>query len=185
MKVIRTKQHGRYECEQIAEVFPPEFCRAAKWTEAGNYTPAGGEHAYVLDDETPAQAGWRVRDGAPIPPETEVIEDMKVDKLVEIAAARWAEETGGVSLNGMSLDTSRESQALITGAALQATIDNAYACRWKTAQGFAELSAQQIIGAAQAVRAHVQACFDREAELAAAAAAAETIEAVKEIRWDE
>lgn len=30
-----------------------------------------------------------------------------------------------------------------------------------------ELTAQQVIGIARAVRAHVQACFDREAELLA------------------
>lgn len=40
--------------------------------------------------------------------------------------------------------------------------------RWKTASGeFVTLTAPQIIALALAVRAHVQACFDREADLAA------------------
>ena len=65
----------------------------------------------------------------------------------------------------MAVATDRDSQALITGAALAAMLDSAYVCRWKTPSGFVELTAEQIIAVAQAVRAHVQACFDREAEL--------------------
>ena len=45
------------------------------------------------------------------------------------------------------------------------------------------LTAQQILGMADAVRAHVQGCFDREAGLAAQVQAAETVEAVQAINW--
>lgn len=82
-----------------------------------------------------------------------------------IAARRYQEETKGTDMNGTGTSTSRESQSLITGAALQATIDSTYTCCWKTASGFIDLSAQQILNLATAVRAHVQACFDREAVL--------------------
>jgi hypothetical protein len=105
-------------------------------------------------------------------------------KLREIAERRWQEETGGIEVQGMSLDTGRESQALITGAALQATIDEGYSCRWKTAQGFAALTAAQIVAVAVAVRQHVQQCFDKEAGLAAQVMAAEDAEAVRAISWD-
>lgn len=88
--------------------------------------------------------------------------------LTIIAARRFDEETRGISINGMVVDTSRDSQALITGAALQATLDPTYTVRWKTGAGFVELNAEQIIGMATSVRAHVQACFDRESELIAA-----------------
>ncbi|MDR1471362.1 MAG: DUF4376 domain-containing protein, partial [Synergistaceae bacterium] len=87
-------------------------------------------------------------------------------KLAEIAAARWREEVGGTAVNGMAIDTSRESQALVTGATPQATIDPEYTCRWKTAAGFVELDAAAILAVAVAVRTHVQACFDKEANLA-------------------
>jgi hypothetical protein len=106
-------------------------------------------------------------------------------KLCGIAAERWRAETGGITFSGMTIDTSRESQALITGAALQATIDSAYTCRWKTAQGFVELTTEMVLAVAVAVRQHVQACFDREAELSEAVDAAETMEAVQAISWDE
>lgn len=82
-----------------------------------------------------------------------------------IAARRWQAETGGITVNGIAIDTGRDSQALITGAAVSAMLDPSYALRWKTPDGFVDLTGEQVIGVATAVRAHVQACFDREAEL--------------------
>ncbi|MFN4131277.1 MAG: DUF4376 domain-containing protein, partial [Paracoccaceae bacterium] len=55
--------------------------------------------------------------------------------------------------------------ARITGAALQAVLDPAVTIRWKTPDGYVDLDAPTILALAQAVRAHVQACFDREAGL--------------------
>jgi len=83
----------------------------------------------------------------------------------KIAARRYQEEIKGTAVNGIPVDTDRQSQALITGAALAATIDPAYVCQWKTSGGFITLDAAAIIGVATAVRNHVQACFNREAEL--------------------
>lgn len=85
-----------------------------------------------------------------------------------IAARRYEAEVGGITLNGMHIDTDDRSKLLINGAALEATIDPEYVMQWKTPTGFAELTGAQVIGIARAVRAHVQACFDREAELLAA-----------------
>lgn len=92
----------------------------------------------------------------------------KIDPLIAIAARRYEAETGGTTVEGMLVNTERDSQALLTGAALQAMLDPNYTVRWKTEGGFVDLDAQQIIGLAVGVRAHVQACFDREAELVAA-----------------
>jgi hypothetical protein len=104
-------------------------------------------------------------------------------KLGEIAAARYEAEVGGITVSSMTIKTDRESQALITGAALAATLDNTYTCRWKTEQGFVTLNAATVISVAQAVRAHVQACFDREAELAATIEAATTVEEVQAVEY--
>lgn len=82
-----------------------------------------------------------------------------------IAARRYVAEISGTTIQGMPIDTGRDSQALITGAALQAVIDPEYSVHWKTAGGFVDLTAQQVIGVASAVRAFVQACFNRESEL--------------------
>lgn len=88
--------------------------------------------------------------------------------VAAIAARRWEAETTGIKVNGIAIDTGRDSQALITGAAVSAMLDPAYSVRWKTPTGFIDLEGQQIIAMAAAVRAHVQAAFDREAELLSA-----------------
>ena len=87
-----------------------------------------------------------------------------------IAARRFQAETGGVIVEGIQVNTERDSQALLTGAAFAASLDPAYQIKWKAATGFVDLSAQQIIGVASAVRAFVQSCFDRESELLGAVA---------------
>ena len=93
-----------------------------------------------------------------------ILEAAKERKRSEIAAARWAAETAGIDVNGFTVRTDRESQALITGAALKAMQDSEYSCRWKGVDGFVELTAPQILAIADAVREHVQGCFDREGE---------------------
>ena len=93
-----------------------------------------------------------------------ILEAAKAAKRAEIAAARWEAETAGIDVNGFTVRTDRESQALITGAALAAFADPDYTCRWKTEAGFVSLDSVQIKAVAQAVRAHVQSCFDRETD---------------------
>ena len=101
-----------------------------------------------------------------------ILDAAKESKRSEIASARFEAEIAGID----GIKTDRESQALITGAALKAMQDNTYSCRWKTESGFVELSALQISAVADAVRAHVQGCFDREAELLPLIEAAESPE---------
>lgn len=101
--------------------------------------------------------------------QTWVVSEFSADQNRDrVAARRYQEETKGTTINGIPVHTDRQSQALITGAALAATIDPAYVCQWKTSDGFITLDAAAIIGVATAVRNHVQACFNREAELIAA-----------------
>lgn len=111
----------------------------------------------------------------PLLPEP-TFDELKAQKKAEIAAARYEAETAGTTFNGVMIDTGRDSQALITGAALAAVIDNGYSLNWKTSTGFIHLTAPEIIAVAQAVRAHVQSCFDRESELVALIDAAQTAE---------
>lgn len=103
----------------------------------------------------------------------------KENKYTEIAAARYNEEIAGI--NGIRTD--RESQGLITGAALKAIQDSTYTCKWKGIDGFVELTAPQIIAVADSVRAHVQGCFDHEAELCTLIDKALSVEEVEAITW--
>lgn len=83
----------------------------------------------------------------------------------QIATERYNREGVGITVDGSVFDTTRDGQALIAGAAVSAILDPTYTCNWKTGSGFVELTASQLIGIATAVRAHVQACFDRELTL--------------------
>ncbi|NNN24397.1 DUF4376 domain-containing protein [Pseudomonas nitroreducens] len=113
-----------------------------------------------------------------------ILQDLPLpDPAAAIAARRYDAETAGITVNGMSLDTGRDSQALVTGAALQAVIDSNYRCQWKTDNGFIDLDASQVIAIASTMRAHVQACFDREAELLVALKDGLFVETMLEEGW--
>ncbi len=105
------------------------------------------------------------------------------DYAAAIAARRWQAEVAGIEVAGMQVDTDDRSKLLINGAAVEAMLDPEYTLRWKTTDGFVELSAEQVISIARAVRAHVQACFDREAELLDALADGTFTEAMLEEGW--
>lgn len=88
--------------------------------------------------------------------------------LAALKAKRDEAMCAGIEVNGVHVQTDDLSQQRLTAAALAAQIDPTSTVRWKTASGaFVVLSAEQITAVAMAVRAHVQACFDREAELSA------------------
>ena len=82
--------------------------------------------------------------------------------------------SSGITVSGVPIATDDLSQSRIMGAALAASLDPATTVKWRGAGGtFATLDAATIITIAQATRAHVQACFDREAELQASLTAGE------------
>ena len=107
------------------------------------------------------------------PGEARPLEAIKAARIAELAAVRFARETEGVA----GLRSDRESQALLTGAALAATLDPEYTVDWKGEGGWTTLDAVQLLAAAQAVRGHVQACFSNERVLAAAIDAAADMDA--------
>ena len=92
------------------------------------------------------------------------------DWLALIAARRYQAEIGGITIAGLPVDTDDRSKLLINGAATRATRDSGYVLKWKTAEGFIDLPAEQVLIMADAVSDHVQECFNREAELQAAVA---------------
>lgn len=137
------------------------------------YSPTGNPEVW---NEKPKLYYTPEEWGALHPAPTPTFDELKAQKKAEIAAMRFEKETSGITVFGATIDTDRDSQALITGAALAAVIDSGYSLNWKTESGFVHLTAPEILAIAQAVRAHVQACFDREAELVALVDAAETAE---------
>lgn len=112
------------------------------------------------------------------------LERAKAEKLAELAAARYEREVGGITIGGARIKTDRESQATITGAFISLSQGLAQTIDWKAEGGqWVTLNLAQIQPIAQAVVAHVQACFTAEGQLAAEVAAASTIEAVQAIEF--
>ena len=111
-------------------------------------------------------------------------DELKTAKHDEIAAARYAAETGGCTVNGVTIATDRGSQALLTAAVVTARLDLEFKTRWKCADGrFVTLDAMQLRAIGDAVIAHVEACFTRESELCEQIDAAETPEDLAAIQW--
>lgn len=102
-----------------------------------------------------------------------------------IANERFAREATGVFVEGFQIETTRDSQALIASTGLSAVLDPDYRCNFKTATEFVEIGASQIISIAKAVRAHVQACFDRELELLKALEAGDYSDEMLAVGWPE
>lgn len=118
-----------------------------------------------------AAIGW-VWDGQnfinPNPPVVVVptFEELKQKKLNQLAALRWEKETAGTTFNSMSFATDPISQTKYVGAVVAAQMSPLLTLKWKLSDGtFVDLDAASITQVAMAVRAHIQACFDREAEL--------------------
>ena len=127
---------------------------------------------------------WPIPDGCELvalpEPEPAPVElsDIKAQRLNELAAYRFTKETAGITLNGMTIETNRESQALITGAWSFSQLNPAVLIDWKAESGWIQIDAATIAGIAGAVAAHVQACFSAERIHAEAILALETSEEV-------
>jgi hypothetical protein len=77
----------------------------------------------------------------------------------QIEARRYAAETGGISVAGVAVLTSRDSQAMIAGATAAAKDGVIASFNFKAATGWVTLTADQVIAIGRAVATHVQTCF--------------------------
>lgn len=107
---------------------------------------------------------WQLVDGEVVKQPLPVIAP---DYAQIIASARYEREIAGVTVQGLAIATDRNTRATISDKALGAMIDPASVCNLKTAAGFVELAAPQILAISSAIRSYVQACFDREEALLA------------------
>lgn len=106
--------------------------------------------------------------------------NIKNSKRNEIAASRYEKEIAGV----YGIKTDRESQAMLTAAVLQATLDPTYTLNWKTIDGtFVTLSAQEVTVVGTVVRTYIQSQFDEELRLNMLIDNVTTKEELDEIIW--
>ncbi len=94
-----------------------------------------------------------------------------------IRARRDTAIAAGTVVAGLPVATDDAAQQRLMGAVVAAMLDPGRPVQWKLASGrFVTLDPAQLFAMAQAVRAHVQACFDHEAGLLAALAAGTAVD---------
>jgi hypothetical protein len=173
----------RTDPEQIASIFPATASRLL--------LPGVEPISYVMPPEVGWEGfGFRIAEVVPadpvpegkreisrtvelvdgVPVEILTLEDLPKptieDLLAYAADKRWHVETAGIEVGGAFIDTSRESQAMITGAYAYSQANPAEMISYKAASGWATLDASTMAAIAVAVGTHVQACFAAEATIA-------------------
>ena len=100
-----------------------------------------------------------------VPPELPLLEVFE-NRLSELKDYRDLKIEGGVTLGNISVTTDNLTQQRLAAARTVAreALDNSqtYTVDWKAGNGWFTLDAATIILLADAVRAHIQACFSQE-----------------------
>ena len=105
---------------------------------------------------------WALQKGKIV--EAPILPPSREELAAYAADRRWRAETGGIAVDGLTIATDRESQAMIGNAVQIAGMAGA-SIKFKAGGGFVELSPEQMQGIALTVAAHVQASFAAEAEV--------------------
>ena len=108
--------------------------------------------------------------------------------LAYLSAWRRKAQTAGVVWDGHEAGTDRDSRAAVMQAI--SAIDMGVMSSpitWKFENDFAELTRDQLVSLAEAMAAHVQACFDLQAQLTAdiESGAITTTQQIDEADWPE
>jgi hypothetical protein len=128
--------------------------------------------------------GGGVQGSAPSVPVEEpvTLESVRAQKLREIMAWRYAREIGGVTFEGVTIATDRESQQKITGALVGMKDNFSATLDWKAADGqWITLTVEMLTAMSRAVFDHVQACYQMEKTYSQLVSGATTIEEVGNI----
>jgi len=91
------------------------------------------------------------------------ISDIKNNVLDNCTKLRYLYETGGFIFNTLLIHSSRESQIKIYGSSQAARNDvRVENSKWKTLNGFVEMSNTDMISLGEALLSFVQGCYDKE-----------------------
>lgn len=107
----------------------------------------------------------------------DLVEDWRAATIARLADVRFNSETAGVELpDGSQIRTDRESQAQVNAA--YATLRDGFvsAADFKGANGWMDITLDEVTPIAEAVARHVQPCFTAERRVSDQVAAAATAE---------
>jgi len=79
-----------------------------------------------------------------------------------LADLRWEKQNAGTLFNGILIATDNDSQNKILGIRISAMANSLYSVNFKSAVGFVTLDANTIFAVSDAVRDHIQNCFNNE-----------------------
>lgn len=94
------------------------------------------------------------------------VNDIKSNKIRELADLRYNKEVSGVDVNGLIIKTDRDSQATLTGAYVAVQQNPNLLIDWKSETGWIQIDKTTVEALCTAVTAHVQGCFTREKQIA-------------------
>jgi hypothetical protein len=95
----------------------------------------------------------------PVPKDLDYVLDLKLSDLADL---RWFIENNGTVFNGVPIATDDNSQNKILGLRLSAMANSEYTVNFKSPIGFFQLDANTIFALSDAVRDHIQNCFNNE-----------------------
>lgn len=121
------------------------------------------EHASLLAEQSAGKQIIADGNGYPIAIDPPQPVRTKASLLADVAAKRWQVETGGILVAGHPIATDRESQSQLTSAYTSLKGGLIADTPWKSSDGsFTLVTLAEIEPVAQAVAAHVRACFAAE-----------------------
>ena len=131
-----------------------------------------------LPDGEPLSAGMRELGDDEYQKAVELVQKRRISACLQrLAAVRYAHETGGVTVDGASLHSDRQSQANLASARMMAKEGKAPS-NWKLLDGsFMDVSdAEHMVAIADAVFEFVDSCFAVERDKSAAIQAGERVD---------
>lgn len=140
-----------FNCYVVESTIPPTYSRFAKIRELSP----------TLENGVWKQT-W---ESTPIPDEDLI--HVRNELKTAITKHRYQVESGGIVVGGNRFATDRESQIKYVAVAFELSYSDpqTYSITWKTEDAqFVVLNLAEMVAVVGAVRTHVQACFNKEAE---------------------
>lgn len=106
-----------------------------------------------------------VTDGLDIDALTELVTNLKTQRLEELANYRYSVETAGITCKGFHIATDRVSQQSISSTITLFALNPGGTVDWSASQGFVQLDLPTLKAIGTAVHAYVQSCRSYEKQI--------------------
>jgi hypothetical protein len=146
------------------------FTLSYKRSDGSYVAQVNGLPYHVTQDDPLYAQALQLDDGA-VPAEPPP-DEPPFEPLTYAATKRLAKETAGITVSGVPIATDDRAKIMIIGARVAAAADPDWSTPWAAADGKTyPINAPTMIAIADAVQAHVNACFTTYANVVAAIAA--------------